>query len=280
MFIPENVIYQVSFSEIKSKSSGGLSKFSTFDLYTQLENLDPDQLFKNFEIYGGSWLMDLSTNQLELILDQLRYILSLQLNRNLELLNQSKMESLESKETFDELQESNSFTNKLLGYILILLTRILEKKQEKFDLDYRGILDSNRFTQFELVRREIVFYQENKSLVMNWFYLFKCKEPLTKSSQLCNYLTKVYSDTEKKFLSKTKFFSEIYDIYENDWEDIEEESSVPKPKIINRRRRSNKYIFKNKAKMINIGKKRTKLKSKSKLKPTRKLNRKFKSRRR
>lgn len=263
----EHLIYKVSFSE--SKNSKDLSKYSGLELYSEIENLDPDDLLNKFETNDNSWLLGFSTNQLELIMDQLRLILSLQLNRHFELLNQPQSDLPSSEENINDLEESNNFINKLLGYILTLLIRIFEKRQSKFDLDSNKIIESNKFSKFELIRREVVFYQENKDLLRNFFFIFKCKISPVKDSQLCNYITKAYSDFEQKYLFSKNIFSEYCVECDNEWEDIKEDSSsFSESSIFNKRYGKNRFIFKSKAKQMRI---RYKNKSKLKSKPKRRI---------
>ncbi|KAH8584996.1 uncharacterized protein ELE39_000947 [Cryptosporidium sp. chipmunk genotype I] len=264
VYISESKFHKVSFSQLRNTQE--TNNFSGFKLYSKLENMEPDQLFSNFESSGDTWLLDLTTNELELVLDQLRFLLLLQLKRHNELLSMPQTELSESLEKANELKVSEEFYNKLLEYILILLTKILEKKQLKFETDSEQIMVSNRFTELELIQREVHFLQEIKDFVRNLYFIFHCKGPLTKNSSLCNFLTNFYSDTQVKFLSKTKSLYEAYNKYENEWEDISEVPFVLKHKRMNRKSRLKRYKYKSKAKKINFRKTRLKSKTKSKLK--------------
>ncbi|KAL3128928.1 hypothetical protein CHM_3g1140 [Cryptosporidium hominis] len=257
-----------SFSQLKN--SQGLTRFSGFEMLSQLEDMSPEQMFEKFESRDESWLLQLTTNELELLLDKLKFLLDLQLNRHNELLSRLQIELSESQETVNELKVSEEFTNNLLKYILMLLTQIIEKKLFKFEISLKQLKDSNRFTELELIQRELSFLQEIKDFIKNLFFVYYCKSPLVMNSSLCSFLTSVYSDTEAKFLSKIENLYEVYDKYENEWEDVNDESV----KLMNKKKKKKSNLkkkkFKSKAKRINF--KKTKLKSRKKVKYQRKFN--------
>ncbi|POM82491.1 hypothetical protein CmeUKMEL1_02660 [Cryptosporidium meleagridis] len=266
-FISENNESKLfSFSQLRSFQ--GSTRLSGFELLSEIEDLGPDQMFQNFESKGESWLLLLTTNELELLMDKLKFLLELQLNRHNQLLNTLETESSESQEISNELKASEEFYNLLLKYLLMLLKQIFERKQLKFETYLKQLIDSNQLTEFELIQRELLFLQEIKDFTRNLYFFYYCKNPLVMNSSLCSFLTSVYSNTEAKFLSKTENLYEAYNRFENEWEDINDESVKLTNKRKNKRSNLRKKKYKSKAKRINL--KKSKLKSKKKVQYQRK----------
>ncbi|KAJ1607607.1 hypothetical protein OIY81_2884 [Cryptosporidium canis] len=251
MNVSVNLVDKVSLSEIGRSVGLGRGQYSGF--LSNTNDLGPDEIFALFESNGEQWLTELSTSDLEDILDKLRFLLNLQVSEHERLVVE------QSEEAGQRVKKSIDFINLLLKYILMLIKQLLENKKAKFEQDSIQICGSESYTELEQHQRALHFLVELKDLIRNLFFIFHCKNPLVKGSPLCDYLTNLYSDTECDFLAKSESLSEVYAKYESSLVSCDDSPSSG-PKKTKKRSRRPRYKHKNKAKRVVIRRSRAKTK--------------------
>ncbi|KAF7459127.1 putative integral membrane protein [Cryptosporidium felis] len=245
------------------KKGSELNKQRNFEelVSSEIETIDPDQLFSIFEQNDDKWLESRSMNDLETLIDMFTFILNLELSRQNQLETQNQDDEASNAE---EISKSRESATKLLNFILRVFEVLIERKISNFERVSSSILEANNYGQIDFHLRELFFLQELKDLLRNFFFIFKCKTPFISSSPLCRYIQHLYSNTEEKYLSKNRLLNELDFNNPDNWEDVEEEAFLGRHKALTKTRRPSNR--RSKRKRIFVGKKSivmTKLKSKT-----------------